>query len=126
MLLVTSSVMAVGCNNTADDYSTPALLTETSKVTRAEIQQAIVSLKGGVEPILSVNVFTQQSVLILEHGKAKQFDQSPVLGAHDLPYESFELRIKDESCALFYPKLQRFKILKHAKCKAAKIDESSL
>jgi hypothetical protein len=93
-----------GCEYTLDNTAKPARIIKTTAQMKLDIQRAIVSLKGGIAPVIADNVFMNSSQLLLEHGLSKSEYGHPYLGAHELDVSAFELQIRNNQCLLYYPK----------------------
>ncbi|MEK0161517.1 hypothetical protein WLQ65_20620 [Pseudoalteromonas piscicida] len=93
-----------------------ALLSAASPEVLSQLKQAIVKLKGGVPPTLASTVFQRSPTLLLEHGQSLDGNGSPILGAHNLAYESFILQLRDTQCVLYYPKKDTYVVLNKVSC----------
>ena len=103
-----------GCEHTQSSEPLPAIIALTTPTMKAEIQTAVVSLNGGVPPLISDNVFMNSSTLLLESGVSDE----PILGVNSLPAQTFELQKRDIGCVLLAPKTQRYVLLKSVPCQA--------
>ncbi|MEJ6474948.1 hypothetical protein [Pseudoalteromonas piscicida] len=115
--IVALAALLQACGNTpVSTQAEEAVLTASSPEVIQQIKQAIVKLKGGIAPTLSSSVFQQRPTLLLEHGTSLQNDGIPILGAHDLAYESFVLQLRGSQCVLYYPKNQTYVPLNKVSC----------
>lgn len=80
---------------------------------KAEIQQAIVSLKGGMPPLLSDTVFVHSSELLLERGRADT--------GLSVAVQSYQLQKRDIGCVLYHPASQKYVLLKTLPCQVEEL-----
>ncbi|KZN68125.1 hypothetical protein [Pseudoalteromonas luteoviolacea] len=115
-LAIALSVSA--CHSNDKVQPAPALLSETSPSVIAELQQAIVTLKGGKPPTLAHSVLTHSPQLIITAGQSKLKDNPAMMTAElsQLPISAFELQIRDDLCVLYFSRADKFVPLQHAKC----------
>ena len=143
LALIASSALLLGCEQThlfaseRSDESTAiaesnrqasqptkpqrAVVEAITPTMKAEIQQAIVSLKGGVPPLLSDTVFVRSSELLLEHGRTGADLGRPILGAHNLPVQGFRLQKRDIGCVLYHPQSKKYVLLKTVPCQVEEL-----
>jgi len=114
--LLLSCTSLAGCKHTQSSKPLPAIIEQTTATMKAEIQQAIVSLKGGVAPLLPDTIFKSHSELLLEHGRSTDDIGNSTLGAHSLTVQRFVLQLRETGCVLFYPKTAQFVLLKSVSC----------
>lgn len=114
--LLLGVTLLVGCAHTQPTKPIPAVIKHTTPTMKAELQQAIVSLKGGVAPLLSDTIFMNNNELLLEHGRSTDDSGNPILGAHSLTVQRFVLQLRETGCVLFYPKTAKFVLLKSVSC----------
>ncbi|MCF6437677.1 MULTISPECIES: hypothetical protein [Pseudoalteromonas] len=107
----------IGCKHNQSMQPLAATIKNTTPAIKADIQKAIVSLKGGVEPKLADNVLMNSSTLLLESRVAKQ-PLDPVLGTHNIAVERFELQLRNGLCVLYYPSKDNYVILPKVPCVA--------
>ena len=110
---VTSLVV---CTHTQPVNPIPALIEHTTPTMRAELQQAIVSLRGGVAPLLSDTIFMNNNELLLEHGRSTNQADNPILDTYSITVQRFVLQLRETECVLFYPKTSQFVLLKSVSC----------
>lgn len=106
----------VGCTHTQPVNPVPALIEHTTPTMRAELQQAIVSLRGGVAPLLSDTIFMDNNELLLEHGRSTNQADNPILDTYSITVQRFVLQLRETGCVLFYPKTSQFVLLKSVSC----------
>ncbi|KZN46916.1 hypothetical protein [Pseudoalteromonas luteoviolacea] len=116
-LAIALSVSA--CHSNDKVQPVPALLSETSPSVISELQQAIVTLKGGKPPTLAYNALTHSPQLIINAGGQSKLRENPALMTVELsqlPISAFELQIRDDLCVLYFSRADKFVPLQHAKC----------
>lgn len=118
LILLFTGIGLAGCKHTQPSEPLPATIEQTTATMKAEIQQAIVSLKGGIPPLISDTVFINSSTLLLEQGLSGGVSEEATLKAHPLPTQVFILQKRDIGCVLFYPKTARYILLKSVPCQA--------
>ena len=118
--LLLLATLLLGCQTKPEQHGEVhnAVLTTSSAATIKQLKQAIVTLTGGMPPKLATTVFQRSPHLILEHGNSKQADGAPILGNHELDYDSFTLQLRGTLCVLYYPKKQTFVPLQQLSCEA--------
>lgn len=135
LALIASSVLLFGCKQTPlfapePTYEQAALdkktheaeqLTEPQRATviditptmKAEIQQAIVSLNGGMPPLLSDTVFVHSSELLLERGRAST--------ELSIAVQNYRLQKRNIGCVLYHPASQKYVLLKTVPCQVEEL-----
>ncbi|CAM4265716.1 hypothetical protein [Pseudoalteromonas byunsanensis] len=108
----------VGCKHSQPVGPQAAIIQSTTPAIKADIQRAIVRLKGGVQPKISDNVFMNSSTLLLE-SRVTQQPLDPLLGSHNIVVTRFELQLRDGKCVLYYPNKDNYVILPEVPCIAA-------
>jgi len=114
--LLLGITLLVGCTHTRPIKPIPAVVEHTTPTMKAELQQAIVSLKGGIAPLLSDTVFMNNNELLLEYGRPTEHSGNPILDQHSLTVQRFVLQLREVGCVLFYPKTTQFVLLKSVSC----------
>jgi hypothetical protein len=114
LILLITGIGLAGCKHTQPSEPLPATIEQTTATMKAEIQQAIVSLKGGIPPLISDSVFMNSSTLLLESGLS---DQS-ILGINSLSVQTFQLQKRDIGCVLLALKTHQYVLLKSVPCQA--------
>lgn len=104
-----------GCQSTTAE-PVAALSKNTSTAAKQEIQQAVVSLKGGKAPLLADNVFEQTDVLLLEKAQIKDKQGLPVMGKSFELASQFNLQLRGKVCGLYYGKTGAFAPLSQVEC----------
>lgn len=112
--LLLSCISLAGCKHTQSSEPLPAIIALTTPTMKAEIQTAVVSLNGGIPPLISDNVFMNSSTLLLESGVS---DQS-ILGVNSLSVQTFQLQKRDIGCVLLALKTHQYILLKSIPCQA--------
>ncbi|OCQ19045.1 hypothetical protein A7985_21580 [Pseudoalteromonas luteoviolacea] len=115
-LAIALSVSA--CHSYEKVQPAPALLSDPSPSVISELQQAIVTLKGGKPPTLAHDALTHSPQLIITAGHSKLKDNPAMMTAElsQLPISAFELQIRDDLCVLYFSRADKFVPLQHAKC----------
>ena len=100
MNLIIISLLVSACGVPVVQADVPALLTNPGPQTLEEIQQTVSTALNGTKVTLSADVFTQNSVLVIERGMQRRIDRPPELG-RDLgrPYR-FQLMLDGPQCVL--------------------------
>lgn len=114
--LILGLIIVTGCIRPQSQPSELAILTETSPSILAELKQAIVSLNGGVTPLIPETVFTKSSSLLIETGISST--QLNTLSSNSSSTQEFILQKRAVGCVLFYPKTTEYVLLKSVPCKA--------
>ncbi|AUJ68615.1 MULTISPECIES: hypothetical protein [Pseudoalteromonas] len=116
--IIALALLMQACNSAPASTSVnEAVLSASTPEVLSQLKQAIVKLKGGVPPTLASTVFQRSPTLLLEHGQSLDGNGSPILGAHNLAYESFILQLRDTQCVLYYPKKDTYVVLSKVSCK---------
>ncbi|MCF2859298.1 hypothetical protein L1286_17575 [Pseudoalteromonas sp. SMS1] len=116
LLTVILALLVSACHSRPHTQPMPAVLSDTSPSIVSELQQAIVTLKGGLPPVLANNVLTQSPQLIISSGQLGNDQAMMTVDLSALPISAFELQIRDRLCVLYYSKADKYVPLRHAQC----------
>jgi hypothetical protein len=98
--LVVLILLAAACHEPEVQPGGPALLTNPGPETLQELEQTVASAMNSTEVTLAADVFTDNSVLVIQRTMQRSIDRPPELG-RDLgrPYR-FQLVIDGSQCIL--------------------------
>ena len=103
-------LMVTACREPENAETVPALLTNQGEVSHAEVQKTISAALDGAEVTLAADVFTSNSVVVIERGMIRGITRTPEMG-RDLGRPSrFQLVtdgvgciIVDEQSGIYWP-----------------------
>lgn len=114
--LLLGLTLLAGCTHTQPSKPIPAVIEYATPTMKAELQQAIVSLKGGIAPLLSDTAFINSSELLLEHGLSADHSSNTAFGTNSFSIQRFVLQLREVGCVLFYTETSQFIILNSVPC----------
>ncbi|KAF7772446.1 hypothetical protein PCIT_a2514 [Pseudoalteromonas citrea] len=116
--LLSTLFFSVGCEQTAPPAPALATIEHPTAIMKAELQSAIVQLKGGVAPRLADGVFSTGSSLLIEQTSNLAGPlESPIYVTNKESVARFELQKRGDLCVLYFPKTQNYVPLEHVKCR---------
>lgn len=80
ILILLMTILSTACRDTQVQEFTPALLSNPGQQSHEEIQQTISTALNGVSVMLADDVFTMNSVLVIERGMQWGIDRPPEMG----------------------------------------------
>ncbi|KZN35362.1 hypothetical protein [Pseudoalteromonas luteoviolacea] len=116
LLTVFLALLVSACHSSNHSQPLPAVLSATSPSVILELQQAVVTLKGGQPPTLAHNVLTHSPQLIITSGQLTSDQAMLTVDLSQLPISAFELQLRENLCVLYYSKADKFVPLRHAQC----------
>lgn len=100
ILILLMAIPGTACRDTQVQEFRPALLTNPGQESHAEIQQTISTALNGVSVMLADDVFTMNSVLVIERGMQRGIERPPEMG-RDLGRPSrFQLVTNGSECVI--------------------------
>jgi hypothetical protein len=120
LYLIGIMFFGAGCEHTVPPAPVLATIEHGTPQMKAEIQSAIVRLKGGVAPRLADDVFSTDSVLLIEQSLNVAGPlENPIFVTNKESISRFELQKRGNLCVLYFPKTQNYVPLEHTKCRAS-------
>lgn len=101
-----------GCQHTQSNEPLPAIIEHTTPSMKAEIQQAIETIYGGISPLIPNKVFMTSHQLSLHYGLSSTAIDTP----KSQQAQYFLLQKRAIGCVLFHPQSERYVLLKAIPC----------
>ena len=99
------SVVAAACQSTGSDEPTPAvpaLITESTAMSAAEIRDAVATALPGRRILLADNAFETSSLLVVERRRHERLEGSLASGVADEEPQRFRLLLGTDNCELIH------------------------
>jgi hypothetical protein len=114
--VLSTLVLIAGCQGLNENPDMPALIVQPDEASQSAVESTLSKIFGGQEVMLADDVFTQSSILSLEHNPDQKLDSQPALGRVITRPLSFQLVKSRDGCFLVDLRDEKRYLLAHTSC----------